>query len=1071
MNSSHTLFLLMADLSQLHDGEKITRLFLDGINEIFSPVEFAMSGNGEGDDHSFEIKTKNSQFGCITIKDLIGLQQEDEILLDNAIHMLAVILERQNFETKLQEEKNSLAKVAEESLSELRDAVQELQSARNASMNLIEDLTDEIEKRTRYEEGLKESEEKYRNLFHNHVAVKLIIDPDTGAIADANESAANFYGWDIDRLKQMNLSQIDIMPEEELKGEIQKALHSKTFNFEFKHRKADGTIVDVGVFSSGIIIGGKKYLHSIIHDVTEKKKAERALRASERNYRSLIDGMTETVWVIDFDGNLIDVNRAATEVLGYTKEELLPIGIYGIDSSLNNKEIAALVQNMPKDKLQILETSHKTKDGKIFPVEIYSSVVKYQGKESILSIARDVSIRKRMEKQIRESEETIRLLFDSTAEGIYGIDLEGNCTFCNQAAIRMLGYADESEIVGRNIHRLIHHTRIDGSIHPVEACEIFKALKKASNTHAADEVLWKKNGAFFPVEYWSYPIKREGRLTGSVVTFIDITQRKRDFIIQRILYKIARTSMSTKALEDIIPIVRQELSNVFDIDHFHLALYKSETDTLERIVYMNENPELKEWKAGNSLSGYVIRTGKSLLLKKEELKRFLAENDIEYTGTIAECWMGVPLTDEKEAIGVIVAQSYSDPQAYDEGSIRLLEMIAHELTIVIQKTKMVQDLIKAKEKAEESDRLKSAFLTNMSHEIRTPMNGILGFLDLLKEPDLEEENRIEYIDIVNESGQRLLDTINDIIEISKIEAGIIDVNNKEVNVAERMKFLHHFFKPQTNQKGLELEIPEYISGPEAIIKTDSSKLDGILINLIKNSIKFTNRGSIQMGNYLQNGSLVFYVKDSGRGIPADRIEAIFERFVQGDLNLTRAHEGSGLGLAITKAYVNALGGKIWVKSEEGIGSTFFFSIPYNSVKKPESADNSIPMVSLQKCLTILIAEDDETSFKFLKTALSYEYVNILHTENGQDTVKAVKEIPGIDFVLMDIKMSGMDGLEATRQIRKFNKTMPIIAQSAYALSGDDEKAKEAGCNGYLSKPISRIKLIDLINSIREKSIK
>ena len=295
----------------------------------------------------------------------------------------------------------------------------------------------------------------------------------------------------------MNLSQINILPKEELKKEIQKARHSSNFNFEFKHRKADGTVVDVDVFSSSIIIGGKYYLHSIIHDVTEKKQAERALRDSERNYRSLIDGMTETVWVIDLNGNLIDVNKAATDFLGYSKEELLSIGLFGIDSALSREEIIALAQRIPNDKLYIFETSHKSKDGTIYPVEVYSSVVKYKGKESILSIARDVSRRKQLENKIRENEETIRLLFDSTAEGIYGIDLEGNCTFCNQAAVRMLGFTDESEIVDRNTHQLVHHAKSDGSIHPVEECKILNTLKESSGTHADDEVFWKRNGTFF----------------------------------------------------------------------------------------------------------------------------------------------------------------------------------------------------------------------------------------------------------------------------------------------------------------------------------------------------------------------------------------------------------------------------------------------------------------------------------------------------------------------------------------------------------------------------------------------
>jgi len=238
------------------------------------------------------------------------------------------------------------------------------------------------------------------------------------------------------------------------------------------------------------------------------------------------------------------------------------------------------------------------------------------------------------------------------------------------------------------------------------------------------------------------------------------------------------------------------------------------------------------------------------------------------------------------------------------------------------------ELNKAKEKAEESDRLKTAFLVNISHEIRTPLNGILGFFKLLDKTDLDESRKRDYTSMVHASGQRLLTTINDIIELSTIETGELEVTFSEANLVEVMQFHYEFFKPQTEENLLKLTISEQITGPSAIVQTDRSKLDRIITNLLKNAITFTSQGSIDFGNYREKDSIVFYVKDSGIGIPSDRLEAIFERFVQADLSLSRGHEGSGIGLAIAKAYVEALDGKIWVQSEVGLGSTFFFSIPY-----------------------------------------------------------------------------------------------------------------------------------------------
>ncbi len=373
-------------------------------------------------------------------------------------------------------------------------------------------------------------------------------------------------------------------------------------------------------------------------------------------------------------------------------------------------------------------------------------------------------------------------------------------------------------------------------------------------------------------------------------------------------------------------------------------------------------------------------------------------------------------------------------------------------------------LIQAKEKAEESDRLKSAFLANVSHEIRTPMNGILGFLDLIREPELDDSQREKYIDVVTKSGQRLLGTINDIVEISKIESGQVEVTHSTVNITDVMNFHYEFFSHQADKKGLGLHLNSQIIGKGDVVKTDRYKLEGILTNLLNNALKFTDTGSIEFGNQIDHDALVFYVKDSGIGIPSNRLDAVFERFVHADLKINRPHEGSGLGLSIAKAYVEALNGRMWVESEEGKGSSFFFSIPYVPVSKEikKSVARDAQQEHFSNDMTILVAEDDEMSFEYLQVIFEREAIHLTRTINGEDTVNMVQEHPDISLVLMDIKMPGMNGLEATRQIRRFNKSIPIIAQTAYALTGDREMAIEAGCNDYITKPIRRDEFIDLI---------
>ncbi|MEX0982760.1 MAG: response regulator [Bacteroidales bacterium] len=387
---------------------------------------------------------------------------------------------------------------------------------------------------------------------------------------------------------------------------------------------------------------------------------------------------------------------------------------------------------------------------------------------------------------------------------------------------------------------------------------------------------------------------------------------------------------------------------------------------------------------------------------------------------------------------------------------------------ITERKQYEEELIKAKEKAEESDKLKTAFLQNMSHEIRTPMNGILGFTSLLLEPDLTSEKRFNFIEIIQKCGERMLNTINDIIEVSKIEAGLVSMNLAPVNVNARLYEIKDFFTPEAEQKGLQLTLENILPNDHPDIRTDKNKLDSILANLVKNAIKFTDSGTVKLGCNFQEPLLEFYVKDTGIGIPAHRREAVFNRFEQADIADTRAFQGSGLGLAIAKSYIEKLGGKIWLESEEGKGSTFYFSLPAKSdMEEKLISDKKISVhneneKSKVKGLKILIAEDDETSRKYLSLLVNDFGTEILEAETGNRTIELCRQNKDIDLILMDIRMPGLDGYEATRRIREFNKEIVIIAQTAIALSGAREKAIEAGCNDHISKPINKNELLTII---------
>jgi PAS domain S-box-containing protein len=379
-----------------------------------------------------------------------------------------------------------------------------------------------------------------------------------------------------------------------------------------------------------------------------------------------------------------------------------------------------------------------------------------------------------------------------------------------------------------------------------------------------------------------------------------------------------------------------------------------------------------------------------------------------------------------------------------------------------------KELISAKEHAEESDYLKSAFLANMSHEIRTPMNGILGFAELLKEPNLSGEQHQEYIHIIEKSGVRMLNIINDIVDISKIESGLMLLDIEATNINEQIEYIYTFFKPEVEAKGMHLSFRNPLPANEALIETDREKVYAILTNLVKNAIKYSIRGQIEIGYTLQPteglGELEFYVRDTGVGIPKDRQEAIFERFIQADIGNQKAQQGAGLGLSITKAYVEMLGGKIWVSSEERRGSTFYFTLPYNGLPeiKFDARDvRALTQMDHFRKLKVLIAEDDEISEKLMDLNVQSFSKEIINVRTGVEAVDMCKKNRDIDLVFMDIMMPQMNGYEATRQIRQFNHDVVIIAQTAYGLTGDREKAMEAGCNDYIAKPVNREALLVL----------
>ncbi|MBP1672960.1 MAG: hybrid sensor histidine kinase/response regulator [Bacteroidetes bacterium] len=379
------------------------------------------------------------------------------------------------------------------------------------------------------------------------------------------------------------------------------------------------------------------------------------------------------------------------------------------------------------------------------------------------------------------------------------------------------------------------------------------------------------------------------------------------------------------------------------------------------------------------------------------------------------------------------------------------------------------ELIKAKNKAEESDRLKSSFLANMSHEIRTPMNGILGFASILKKEGLSKKVQDQYIELIEKSGNRMLNIINDIMDISKIESGLMDLYMSETNINEQVDFVYHFFKPEIESKGLKMAYHLGLPTTEAYILSDREKLFAILMNLVKNSVKYTHSGNIDIGYQLKGDFIEFFVKDTGIGIETSKQKAIFDRFVQIEIQDRHIYQGAGLGLSIAKAYIEMLQGKIWVESEVGKGTTFYFTTPYYHQKKKSSIHHESDYTKNSNKeigkLNILIADDDFVSQQILGLMLQ-DYSEKIHiANNGLEAVSIFKENPGINLILMDSQMPEMTGNEAVAEIRKHNKEVIIITQTAFAFRHENELSIKSGSNAFLSKPINKEELLKTIQSL------
>ncbi len=883
-----------------------------------------------------------------------------------------------------------------------------------------------------------------------------------GLILDANKSALKVLGYKRNELIGKPLISTIYSKASRTKAEV---LHSKwkesgkIQNEELNIITKNGEERTVLLSADSITDSNGMILSSISVqcDITEQMKAEEQLKITHLG----IDHSHIAVFQIDDAGNIIDSNNQACNSLGYTSRELRKMKVWEVDITLSQKKWK---EHRKKTRVLVnstIESIHKRKDGTEFPVEININYIEFQNKGISFSLAKDISKRKKTEEDLRESEEKFRHLAEESPNMIF-IYQNGKVVYANKTCVKYTKYKSE-ELTNDNFNFL---SLIDK--------DSLEYVKSKLNEHGSG-----KNMP--PYEY------RLVSKTGDKLDVINSTKLilyKKKPAILGIVTDISARKKADTALHESEERFRRIFEEGqfgitiagpdFKFTHANPAFCKMIGYTVEELRNKNyEDITKKNRTMGDIESVQALRKGKNNQIKIE--KEYVKKNGEILWGSL----ISTVILDEKKNVQYYLAMIQDITERKNTEKALKKQMNEYyalndcykeqnkELKESLKRIQSFNDELEtARAKAEESDHLKTAFLANMSHEIRTPMNGIMGFSELLRTNYLDKSDQERYIDIIQQSGERMLNIINDLIDISKIEAKQMEIRLVKTEVNTLLISLFTFFKPETENKQIELILDPFPSIKNSLIITDKTKLTQILTNLIKNSIKYTNAGQINFGYSLKGENLEFYIKDTGIGIESEIQDKIFERFRQADLSADRPYEGAGLGLSISKSFVEMLGGKIWLESAPNEGSTFYFTIPNSvsgkvGIKNKTIATKILSSQNLKKS-TILVAEDDDASLLFLQEVLLESETNTLHARNGEEAVQMIDTHPEISLVLMDIKMPLMNGFDATRKIKQMKPNLPVIAQTAFASPLDRQRSIEAGCDDYISKPINKDILLEII---------
>jgi len=909
------------------------------------------------------------------------------------------------------------------------ELINELLTLQDAYDSLKKSFENKIKENLNTEKTLKETAGQFQSLYSNS-SIGLYRTTPAGQIIAANPAIIKMMGYDsFEEISKRDLSKTgypDIAQREKFKELIEQ--YDEITNFETEWMRKDGTIIYVSEGSKAVRdeLGKIIFYDGTVENITERKNAEEAMRLSEAKFRAVVEHSNDGILFGDANAKILYRSPSYNKLNGYMDDER--IGRSGFETV--HPDNLDLVKQFWSKVIEQPEMAHKIeyqikhKDGSWRWIETSGqNLLNIPDLHSVVVTSRDITDRKIAEHDLilakenaEESEKKLKTIFEYSLDALR-ISKKGITFFFNQAYMKLFGYDDRNEMIGKSV---LDHM-------PVREHErIRNYMQKRTNGEEVpcfyEGIGIRKNGEEFPfeVKVGQYTLDNEKY---SLAILRDISERKQTEALVR------RNHQFTEALLKSIP------TPVFfkDIEGKYLGCNDAFSEQMG--------------VTSDEIKGKTVKE-----LWPSELAEVYHEKDLQLLETGQHQIYEHKVKDKNGKLHDVI---YAKDVFYDEDG-KPAGIIGAYIDISEHK-RAERELIVAKEKAEESDRLKSSFLQNMSHEVRTPLNAIVGFSELMVYSANKPQKLKEYADAISTSSDNLIEIITDLIEISEISAKSFKAVHTDFNLVTFIKNLTGNFEGDAKHKNIVFELNMNLPAQEYFINSDIEKLKKIISHLIDNAIKFTHTGKIEIHVKIINDNLQITINDTGIGIAGEMQKVIFEPFRQLDTGSSRKFGGNGLGLSIVKAYVELLCGTITLKSELNIGTSICVNIPFNKSSKHVSKKTNIEQKQFVN--TILIAEDDISNFKYLRDLLDESNTNILHVVNGKQALDMCIDNDEIDLVLMDIEMPVMDGHTATKLIKEIRPNLPIIAQTAYALDSEKEKYQDA-FDDYITKPIRRAVLQD-----------